>query len=1296
MKYQRKSRIPKANCVFLQKIPHFCLVKCSIWDCFIFSKICFKAMLAFTVLCLFLFAPSARAQASAGLGIDSTTGVISGTPTTSGTSYSTITASNLGGTDSMDLVINVAPSTAPRITLPYGLFTLCAFGGTNGAGPNGGLVLGDDGNYYGTTCYGGTNGGGGTVYKVTSDGTVTTLHSFNDYDGGYPRPGLAKGSDGNYYGSTELGGIDGGDGTIFQITPIGTLTTLASFNYYFTIGSHPNGQLVQGKDGSFYGTMETGQYMQSNDGTVFKITSGGTLTTIYSFVSSWVSSWTTPAEPLAGLVLGNDGNFYGTTCLGGVNGDGTVFMITASGSLTVLYSFSGTDGANPKNGLIQGSDGSFYGMTWGGGSGGKGTVFKLTASGSLTTLHSFSGTDGQNPNASLVEGKDGNFYGTTANVQNGYGTIFQVTPDGSFATIYSFSGTDGALAFGGLIQATDGNFYGTTRDGIGNLQNGTVFEIGQGLYFTGTDHNSNYQIIATNNPTSYTAMGLPTGLSVNPATGLISGTANVTGTFSVPISAINVDGTGSATMTIVVIPSPVITSATTATATATQEYSFSYQTTATNHVTSFSATGLPDGLSMDSAGLISGYPIVTGTFNIQINAFNAVSAGTATLVLTLVPPPPEITNLLTLYTFDSPTSSAGSIYAGLVQGNDGNFYGTIDGYAGSGAIFKLTPAGNMTLLYTFSGTDGGRPYAGLVQGTDGNFYGTTWSGGINGLGVVFKITSSGSLTTLYSFSGTDGASPYAGLTQGPDGNFYGTTYSGGSNDGGTVFVITPSGNLTTLYSFSGTDGANPFAGLVQGTDGNFYGTTANGGSNGGGTVFAITPSGNLTSLCSFNGANGCYPKGGLIQGKNGEFYGTTVYGGSGGWGTVFRITQSGILTTVYSFSWGDGADPSASVFEGADGSFYGTTNEGGPYSAYYGCGGTVFQARPDGTETTLWNFSEGGGSAPTAPLIRGQNGSYYGTTSRSGSYLISTAFECAPSVVTTGTTQQFTYHILATNNPVDYAATGLPAGLILDGKTGTISGTPTITGTFSVSVTASNAGGVGSGTMSIVVLTKPVITLSGSTVVGACGSPLNFKIPASGSPSHYSATGLPPGLNINPGTGSITGTATTSGTFNATISAANMNDTDSASLTIVITSPYNAWKYQVFTPAEIGDSTISGEIASHAGDGIQNLMKYACNVNPKSRDKSGLPFVGISPSLPIGFPDINYLTLSYYRSNSALDVTFLVEVSDDLQTWHSGPGATIEEGRMDILGVTTFIIVRDSTPINSGRKRFIRLKITKP
>src|SRR5208282_489012 len=302
-------------------------------------------------------------------------------------------------------------------------------------------------------------------------------------------------------------------------SPAQTFTTLHSFD--FTDGFIPYGTLVQGTDGNLYGTTYWGganDCTYSNGyipgcGTVFSITPGGTLTTLYNFCSQ--SNCTDGSLPAFNrLVQGANGDFYGTTQNGGANnngaciyggsgiqGCGTVFSITPSGTLTTLYNFCSqsncTDGNYPQAGLVLGTDGNFYGTTLEGGvsyycggqpeSTGCGTVFRITPSGTLTTLHSFDGTDGRQPGA-LVQGTDGNLYGTTINGgANGpnTGTVFRITPGGTLTTLYNFcsqSGcADGSNPDWGaaLVQGTDGNFYGTTEDrgGQQTYENGTIFKI---------------------------------------------------------------------------------------------------------------------------------------------------------------------------------------------------------------------------------------------------------------------------------------------------------------------------------------------------------------------------------------------------------------------------------------------------------------------------------------------------------------------------------------------------------------------------------------------------------------------------------------------------------------------------------------------------------------------------------------------------------------------------------------------------------------------------------------------------
>jgi uncharacterized repeat protein (TIGR03803 family) len=269
---------------------------------------------------------------------------------------------------------------------------------------------------------------------------------------------------------------------------------------------------------------------------------------------------------------------------------------------------------------------------------------------------------------------------------------------------------------------------------------------------------------------------------------------------------------------------------------------------------------------------------------------------------------------------------------GLTLGTDGNFYGTSFINLG-GTIFKITPAGALTVLYTFtSGSDGTDPNNAPIQGIDGNFYGTTAGCTINGCiynPTVYKVTPAGKLKTIYTWSSRN-ISPNP-LVQGTDGNIYGTTGSGSANGYGTVFKITTAGKLTTLYSFDYTNGANPSGALVQGSDGNFYGTAGGGTANG--VAFKITPSGKLTVLHNFGAVagDGQNPIAGLVQATDGNFYGVANAGGTMGYGIIFRVSSTGSLTVLYNFDNTTGANPQVTPVQNTNGVMYGGTASGGAH-----------------------------------------------------------------------------------------------------------------------------------------------------------------------------------------------------------------------------------------------------------------------------------------------------------------------------------------------------------------------------
>jgi len=468
---------------------------------------------------------------------------------------------------------------ATAMALPAQTFTtLNSFEGPDGGNPSGELVQAANGQIYGTTAYGGVHNGG-AVFKITPGGALTTLYSFSQTNGDAADPwgAFIQAANGDFFGITYYGGSYN-SGSVFKITPGGVLTTLYSFCAQSGCpdGQYPLG-LVQAANGDFYGTTVyggTGPY----DGTVFKITPGGSLTTLHSFCSQ---GGCVDGEFPFGLVQGRDGNFYGTTEYGGAytgvynhtckvsSGCGTFYRITPDGTLNTLYNFCSkkdcTDGGFPVAPLIQSANGDFYGTTWSGGAAGYGTVFRVTPEGKLTALYTFCSqtgcTDGAGSAAGLIEATDGNFYGTTyyggvSGCEEGCGTIFKITPRGALTTLYTFCSesecTDGANPNAGLVQATNGDFYGTTYYGGSSFRCsstevfscGTVFslsvdlgpfvktqttsgKVGNSIKILGTDLTGATSVTFNGTAATFTVNSTGTAISTTVPTGATTGTVQV-------------------------------------------------------------------------------------------------------------------------------------------------------------------------------------------------------------------------------------------------------------------------------------------------------------------------------------------------------------------------------------------------------------------------------------------------------------------------------------------------------------------------------------------------------------------------------------------------------------------------------------------------------------------------------------------------------------------------------------------------------------------------------------------------
>jgi uncharacterized repeat protein (TIGR03803 family) len=565
---------------------------------------------------------------------------------------------------------------------PDGTFAvLHVFAGGDGDAPLTALLQAADGNFYGTTAGGGAQSGG-TIFKMAPNGSITILHAIADSEGAR-FSALVQGADGNFYGTILY--TQAGVGAVFTMTPAGSLTILHRFTGTSGDGASPEGALLRAGDGNLYGTTHSGGDgpYYSGRGTIFRVTAGGTVSTVYAFADGF------DGHPASALTQGSDGNLYGTT-----QDHGSVFRMTTAGVFTTVANvFPGVHASTPEAALIQGTDGSLYGTTAEGGPTYAGTVFRLTAGGVTTTLHTFTGADGAASRAALLQTPDGNFYGTTSlGGSSNLGTIFRMGPDGTLIVLHAFTGgSDGAQPYGALARGTDGNLYGTTRDG-GVLNFGTVFRVAP---------NGTYAVLYP------FAGGYDGG---HPVAGLVLGTD----------------------------------------------------------------------------GNLYGTTPITGAFN----------AGTAFRI----------------------TPQGGLTILHAFTGTDG------------------------------TGRDGSYPRASLLQARDGNFYGTTYEGGTFGTGTIFRMTPGGTVTVIHSFTGSDGKNPVAALIQGGDGNFYGTASDGGGAfyAGGTAFRSTPTGTVTVIQSFYGENpyfcpyaGFYPHAALLQAHDGHMYGTTSQGGCDDGGTVFRL-------------------------------------------------------------------------------------------------------------------------------------------------------------------------------------------------------------------------------------------------------------------------------------------------------------------------------------------------------------------------------------------------------------------------------------------------------------------------
>jgi uncharacterized repeat protein (TIGR03803 family) len=672
---------------------------------------------------------------------------------------------------------------------------------------------------------------------------------------------LVQGNDGLLYGTSFAGG-DFGFGAIFRVDPGGmSAEVLHSFNGF--TGRRPKAGLVLANDGLFYGAAERGGAWDR--GTVFRVDSTGAVHVLHAFDEFGL----TGSYPSSPLYQASDGNLYGTT-----SGRNIYRIVLATGAYELLHTLTNLEG-NVPSALVQATDGFLYGTASLGGPFGRGTIFRLDLSGTVEVLHAFSTLD--TPVGPLVEGPDLRLYGTTSGGNASCGTIFRLQSDGSITTLHNFGpftgSLDGACPSGGLITV-GGVFYGATQRG-GPADVGVIYRIdAAGVYSVIYRSDGEVGAHPARSPLTY-------------ANGVLFGAA---GSFDGVPTVFTVTLTGDDASTV---------------------YAFD------------------DGVGRSPSSLVNGGD---GFFY----GVNTAGLGGGRLIRI------DLSGVVgSLHEFD-PLYGAPSL---LIAGGAGTFYGLTqggtDGGPGYGTVFRYDLASGVETLHVFDGGELGGTPAHLALGGDGALYGSTSDGGNNGLGTLFKLDPIAGLSVLTDFSGWEDFPPGGVLlTRGADGLVYGLASNGAQYGYGTLLRIESDGNLTVLHELTEEEGGTISTPLTLGPDGTLYGVN--------GKFIRFSPDGAVQTGASLSAETGQGPESPLVVGEDGMLYAALnnnyLPDGGVGLGTVVRFSpQTGSATVIHAFMGGDaGATPSALV-KGDDGRLYGATRSGaGGNGDPNSSGGTFF------------------------------------------------------------------------------------------------------------------------------------------------------------------------------------------------------------------------------------------------------------------------------------------------------------------------------------------------------------------
>ena len=755
-----------------------------------------------------------------------------------------------------------------------------------------------------------------------------------------------------------------------------TANPLYTFTNGYPTGVSPSGTLIQDSHGAFYGVTNEGKDLNdmglSGNGIVYRMTKSGAVTPIYNFSDD-------NAYPVGQLAVDSYGNLYGTAS-GGFQEQGYLYKLTPSGSpstysFTKLHSFGAFsgDGLQPESGVYLNGN-VLYGTTESGGtnySGIWGTVWSYNLSSHVyTILHNFFSTssDGLNPSSAPILGSDGRLYGVTlaGGSVNG-GTIYSMNTDGSNYDSYSFTGAAGGAPVGRLVQV-GGIFYGVCYAG-GSYYGGIIFQF--------THSGSSYNVTPYYSfDGSYGAF--PNSRLTADSSGNLYGVTYTGGWYNVGAAFMMPTSGARAGMPVLL-------------------HSFDGLDGYINNDPEASGVGSP-GLILASDGSLYG---VSSAGGITYFAQSYIYGNGAAFKITTSGKFTSLASFGVEGVFnDSISNNPGD--PGLVQANDGYFYGTaINGGpypssgSGDGAIYRTDAAGNVSIVHYFNSiSDGSNPTTTPLVGQDGALYGQTSTGGYYGAGTIWRCTTGGSYSVLYNVTQNDGGLPGT-MFQSSNKILYGCLGTGGAFGDGDVFSCTASGVFTILHHFNGIDGYSPVGIYYQDGSGYLYGLCNNGGSNPlnlggqyvGGTLWKMKTDGSgFTVLHNFGYSNEGESPITMISSPGGILYGVCNLGTpnmQNGGGAVWSYNiGTNSLQVLDDFpiinGFNNGSGGPANLMLGPDGNLYGTDTNGG--NANVGSFLSISTTSPYAI-TQLYSLNYSVGGYPLAEnTILGSDGYFYTTT----------------------------------------------------------------------------------------------------------------------------------------------------------------------------------------------------------------------------------------------------------------------------------------------------------------------------